>query len=240
MRKIAAILAVAALLGLGSRSIAGEETGKKSCSSEKSCCKATSSKTAIGMLARLPSDVPRMRCVVGDETRCCPLEAEKLSKETGKPAHFFLGDKEFESREQLAQAYSKELDAYLAKITTVSYGVGDKCVNCPMKAAEMAKKDGKAVQYRLACFNFKDQDTAAKKAAAARKAADSVTLTMMVADKTYDCPMKAADASKACHKPVQYKVGSQVVPDENLASILLALTKIEAAVKEIEPPSKRS
>ena len=243
MRRIAATLAVAGLLLIGARAIAGEKSAEckstKSCSSSKSCCK-SSSGAALSMLARLPADVPKMRCVVGDEVRHCPIEAEKLSKEAGKPVHYFIGDEEYDTREALAKAYAQELDGYLSKITTVSYGVGDQCVNCPMKAKDMAKKNGKQVKYRLACYSFDDQAAATKKAAAARKASDAVTLTMVVADKTYDCPMKAADASKACHKPVQYKVAQQVVPDQNLANILLALTKIEAAVKEIEPPAKKS
>ena len=240
MRRIAATLAVATLLIVGVQTFAGEDAGKdKSCSKAKACCASKAADAAKGLLASLPPDVPKMRCMVGDEVRHCPMDAEKLSKETGKPIHYFLGEKEFESREQIAQAYAKELEGYLTKITAVSYGVGDQCVNCPMKAKQIAKKEGKDVEYRLASFRFDCQDMASKKAAAARKAADGVALTMTVAEKSYHCPTKAADAAKACGKPVQYKVGNQMVADENLARILLALTKIEAAVKEIEPPAKR-
>lgn len=200
-------------------------TDGKSCSGEKSACSAA--------LAKAGANTPKMTYKVGEKSTCCPDEAQKLAGGDAKLVKFVVADKEYSDKSEALTAYGKLLDEHLGQITTVKYAVGKECMSCPVSAGELAKKEGKKVEYRLASFNFSDKEAADKAAKSARDAADKVSMKIMVGDQTYSCPTMAAAAAKTCGRTVEYVIGETRTPCNTTAQVELAKARIEAALAAI-------
>lgn len=153
-------------------------------------------------------------------------------------------------------AYAVLLDGYLASMTTVK-PAGEAKASCTaeQKAActtdqkassgekkacctsgQNAKADSKdlAGKYVLASYTFDCKEKAEKAAAAARAAADKVSMKMVVGEKSFECPMSAAECAKSDGKPVQYVVGEAKTGCNKTAKVELAKAKINAAAQAIE------
>lgn len=116
-----------------------------------------------------------MKYKVGEETTCCPKQAEQLAGGDNTKVHFVVGESEYAEKTEALQAYAKVLDEYLETMGTVRYAVGEKCVACPQTAGAMAKASGTPVKYRVATATFMSKDVAEKAAEAARAAAAKIT-----------------------------------------------------------------
>lgn len=199
------------------------------CSTSKSeCCQAKSG------VALAKASIPRMKYAVGDATTCCPQEAQTLAKGDAKAIRFVVGESKFESEAEAQGAYAKALDSYLGEITSVKYAVGKECVACPMSAQELAKKEGQPLRYRLASFDFASREKADDAAKSARAAAENIHLAMMVGEKSFECPMSAADTAKSEGKKVEYCVNGKKSECKSSANVELALAKIDAALTALE------
>ena len=106
-----------------------------------------------------------------------------------------VGDKTFDKQTDAMDALAASLSAYYDKVTTVSYAVGDQCVSCPITAGEMAKKDNKKVQFRLASKTFDSKDDADKIAKLSREAGDKITMKTVKDGKEVAC---VGGASAGC------------------------------------------
>lgn len=217
--------------------LAGSEDpqgARKCCAATKTGCDETAGACAVKALsARAGAALPEMQYRVGEKTTCCPMEAEKLANGDKAAIRFVVADKTFENEADARKAYAEALEGFLNSVMTVKFAVGEECVSCPMTAKALAQKQGKPVRYRVAAFDFPDEQSAGKAIEAARQAAEKVHLTMKVGDKTFQCPVSADDAAKAEGKPVEYCVGSKASPCKATACVELALARIDAALAEL-------
>lgn len=207
----------------------GTEAKAKTVASDGKCC--TGEKSAT--LAKAGANTPKMTFKVGDKSTCCPDEAQKLASGDAKLVKYVVADKEFSDKSEALTAYGKLLDEHLSQITTVKYAVGKECMACPVSAGELAKKEGKKVEYRLASFNFGDKEAAEKAAKSAKEAAEKVTMKVMVGDQSYHCATMAEAAAKSCGRTVEYVVGETRTPCNTTAQVELAKARIEAALTAI-------
>jgi hypothetical protein len=220
-----------------SAQLASEKSGccasKSQLAGDKAGCCA--SKLASGKLGTcgngktLARAIPAMRYQVGEKTTACPEEAKTLAAEAQAEIQYVVGEKTIATEGEAKQAYAALLATHLEEMTTVKFAVGDECVACPVTAKSMAKKSGKPMQFRLASYNFENEDAAKKAAEAARGAADKVTMKMVVGGKEFCCATTAATVAKADGKSVEYCVGEKRTACDVTASVELALAKINAA-----------
>ncbi len=160
--------------------------GKASCSA--------AGKEQCGQQAAL-AGMPLMECHVGDKVVNCPLQAEQLAKGNDAKITYVVAGREYTAKNEALEAYAKQLEDHLSKLTAVRYAVGEKCVNCPMAAQALAKDSGAKVKYQLASFTFASQDEADKAAGLARAAADKVTMKLLVDGKEVACNAKTCSAT---------------------------------------------
>lgn len=204
----------------------GSATAVAGCSTGKTC--------GSDALAKSGSKLPAMLFKVGDKTVCCPEQAKSLAKGDEKVMQYVVADKTYTDEAEATEAYGKALDAFFSEITTVKYAVGDNCMACPMSAKELAQKEGKKVQYRLATFSFNDQETANKAAAAAKEAAGKVEMKMMVGDECVACPVSAKELAQKSGKRVEYVVGEMRTQCDKAAKVELNRARAAAALATIE------
>jgi hypothetical protein len=150
---------------------------------------------------------PQMAFKVADQTVKCPKQASELAGGDEAKIHYLLSDKEYTDKNEAMQAYDTALTSYLGEVTSVRYAVGDKYLDCPDAAAQLAKKSNAAVQFRVASYTFSDKAEAEKAAVVAKDAAGKVTVKCIkdgkevVCDKP--CPQggaAAAEKSGCCAK----------------------------------------
>jgi len=176
-------------------------------------------------------ELPRIGFKVGDTTTCCMKSAKQMTEGDTAKIKFVVADKTYEELSAAKAARLKVLEQYYEEVLTVKYGVGDKCVSCPLAAKDMAEKCGKAVRYRLATFEFADKARAEEVAKVARTAGDKVAMSWAVGEKGFDCPMRAAQAAKTACRKVEYCVGEQKTPCEVTAKTRLIEARIAAAIE---------
>ncbi len=165
----------------------GDKAGAKSLAAGEKCS---------GALARMP----KMTCKVGDKTTCCPLEADKVAKDSGEKIDYVVAGKEYNDRNEALDAYAKQLNDHLAAFTTVSYAVGEKGMTCPMTANAVAQETKSTVKYVVASYAFASQDEAANAGKAARAAAEAVTMKRLVDGKEVCMKTANAEGHAGCGK----------------------------------------
>jgi hypothetical protein len=171
--------------------------------------------------------MPKMGYRVGDKTVTCPDEARKLMSENKDAAiSFVVGDKSYSDQAEATKAYGALLDSYLKDMLTVR---------------EIAASGDKPVRYELAGFTYDCREKAEKAAAAARTAAEQVTMNYRVAGKTFHCPDEAKKAVNG-DAQIEYVVGESVSTCNVRAGVDLARARIAAAMKALEgsPVASRS
>ncbi len=192
-----------------------------SCDKSK-CDKALAGAGCCGM--------PCMMFKVGDETTCCPKTAETLAADKSAKILYVVGEKEFTDKAEALTAYADALDAHFTKFTTVRYVVGDKCVECPQEAGELAKSGGATMKYCVAGTMFDSKDKADQAATQAQKSAQEIQMTTLVDGKPYTCEHSAATACEKSGKKAEYAVGSSCKTEcKTTARIELAKARIDAA-----------
>ncbi len=176
-------------------------------------------------------ELPRIGFKVGDTTTCCMKSAKQMTEGGTAKIKFVVADKTYEKLYAAKAARRKALEQYYEEILTVKYGVGDKCVGCPLAAKGMSEECGQPVRYRLATFEFAEKAEAEKAAKAARAAGDKVAMSWAVGDKKFCCPTGAAQAAKASGQKVEYCVGEQKTSCETTAKTRLIEARITAALE---------
>jgi len=176
-------------------------------------------------------ELPRIGFKVGDQLACCMKAAKQMVAGDAAKIKFVVAEKTYENLGEAKAARLKVLEQYYEDVLTVKYGVGDKCVGCPMAAAGMAKECGQPVHYRLAAFDFAEKARAEEVATAARAAGDKVAMSWAVGEKGFDCPMRAAEAAKTAGKKVEYCVGEQKTTCDVTAKTRLIESRITAALE---------
>lgn len=199
----------------------GDKVASGSCGS-KSSCPGGGSAVAVNM--------PMVQYKVGDETVDCCARAKALANGDEAKIQFVVGEKTYAKQSEAMTAYAAVLRDYLGEMTTVKYGVGESCMTCPVSAAAVAKKENKAVEYRLASFAFKAEDSAKRAAADAKVAAEKVSMKWVVEGKDYCCSQMANDAAAKCEsKKIEYVIGETKTECSIMAEVELMRAKIVAA-----------
>lgn len=214
---------------------AGESAAKGCCSAKLASAdgKGACASKAGASCAVACGSMPKMMYKVGDKTVCCPKEAADLVKGDAK-IEYVVADKTYTDKGEALVAYADVLDKHLAKITTVTYGVGDETMQCPMAAKDLASKMDKPVAYRVGTASFEDQAKADKAAKDAREAADKVKMVMTVDGKPVEgCPVDAKATACKESKKVEYAIGEVKTECDKTARVELAKAKITAAVQQI-------
>jgi hypothetical protein len=203
---------------------AGAEQAKSAmCSSDVTC---------DGDVVRFKGvELPRIGFKVGDQLTCCMKAAKEMVEGDTAKVKFVVADKTYDDLGEAKAARLKVLEQYYEDLLKVKYGVGDKCVGCPVAAAGMAKECGQPVHYRLAAFDFAEKDEADKAAKAARAAGDKVAMSWAVGEKKFCCPTGAAQAAKTAGRKVEYCVGEQKTGCEVTAKTRLIESRITAAIE---------
>lgn len=199
----------------------------KSCGDKAGCC----SKSYAAML-------PAMKYKVADATVECPDKAKELAKGDAKAIKFVVGDKSFDELGAAEKELTSAYESFTTEATTVKYAVGDKCVSCPMSAGELAKKENKKMEYRLAAYNFASEEAAKKAIASAKEAAGKVEMKMVVGDKCVACPVEAKELATKEHKKVEYVVGESKTCCDVEAKMNLAKARALATLAALEKASK--
>jgi hypothetical protein len=150
--------------------------------------------------------MPKMTCKVGDKTTCCPLEADKLAKDSGEKIVYVVAGKEYNDRNEALDAYAKQLNDHLAAFTTVSYAVGERAMTSPVAASAVAQETRGTVKYVVASYAFASQDDAASAVKAARAAAETVTMKRFVDGKEVCTKTANAAGHTCCGKSGEGKV----------------------------------
>lgn len=144
--------------------VVGDETYTDEAEAKKAYAKALESFIA---------EATTVKYAVGEEAIACPMTAKSLAEKEGKPMHYRLASFEFDCPEK-AEAAAKAARAAAEKVA-MKMVVGDKEYHCAVSAAEVAKKDGKKVEYcvgdsKLTCPIDADVELAREKAIAALQA----------------------------------------------------------------------
>lgn len=235
---------VTKVAGDGAKCCAGAKAAGKTCT-DKVAGKTCSDKSACGM--------PKMAIKVGDETTCCPKQAEELAqKNADAKVVYLVSGKEYADKVEAMTAYRDALEAYVPKVTTVAYAVAGETMTCPMSAEKAAKDKSEAMTYRVASYDFDKKDDAEKAAKAGAAAAEAVTMKMVVDGKEVAC---TKDMEKTCgtktagatcnkdgakktadgeSKDATYVVGETKTCCPIMARIELAKARINAAMVAIE------
>lgn len=236
---------VSGALAFGQQCQAAAQASAKEGSQSKSCSAACSGDKAEkccmsgDALAKAGLKMPEMMYQVGDKKVCCPKEAGALANGDLKSVKYVVADKTYVTEAEATDAYGKALESFVADVTTVKFAVGDQCMACPMSAKDLAAKEGKKVQYRLASYNFDDAEVANKVAASAKDAASKVEMKMMVGDKCVSCPNEAAELAKKEGKSVQYVIGETKLECDKAAKIALTKARAQAAVATIAKAAEK-
>jgi len=91
------------------------------------------------------TEVTRVKFAVGKECVSCPIAASAMAKKEGTQVKYRVAAFDFDSQEK-AEAAVKAAAAAAEKVQ-MTMRVGEKTYQCPTTAADMAKKDGKSVEY---------------------------------------------------------------------------------------------
>lgn len=169
--------------------------------------------------------MPKMGYRVGDKVVSCPDEARKLMAEhKDAKLAFVVGDKDYTDQAEATKAYGVVLDSYLNNMLTVR---------------EVAAAGNKPAHFELAGYSYGTREQADKAAAAAKMAAEKVTMNYRVAGKSYNCPDEAKKAATG-EQQVEYVVGESTSTCNVMAGIDLTKARIAAANKALEGGSMAS
>ena len=155
--------------------------------------------------------LPQMTYVVGKEKVACPKAAASMAKASGDAVHFAVGDKKFDDESKAKLALVEATEHFVASFSK----------------PKVCSQSGKVtVAGHEACC----EGTAAKMAAKAASAMDSVSMTYLVGDKACACPKEAAKLAQDSGDIQLFVVGEDKTACDVTARLSLARAKYRAAI----------
>ena len=202
---------------------------EKSCSSkaqmtstEKSC---SSSKSSCGSM-------PTLTFKVGDTTTECSKQAATLaSKCADSKMVYVVAGKEFTCEQSAWKHLADASERAVANFCAVQGAAKTESQTCPMTGKVYTKKVDGSV-YTVAGKSLECSQSAAKLAAAAKGACESVKVTYRAAGKDFCCDKMATDAAGKDGK-VTYVVAGKETACSVEARVLTARAKMAAAQKAV-------
>lgn len=86
-----------------------------------------------------------IKFAVDGECMACPVSAGDAAKKSGKPMMYRVATVDFKNESDAKKALAAAKEA--ADKVEMKIMVGDKCMGCPVSAADVAKKENKKVEY---------------------------------------------------------------------------------------------
>ncbi len=227
------ISSVSAMAIVAVASVAWACPGSKNCSGSEAKTVAykggseSIEKTVDTILASMPS----MKFVVEGETIGCSMTADHAAK-AGKAVKYLVGEETFATEEEASARLTSLVDAEIKSLQSMQYAVNGSCGSCPVTAKRLAKQQSTTVAYRVGGLDFTNQSKAEKAAVLAKAAADEVTMTYKVGDKSFCCNKMAGKAmTETKAKSMTYLVAGKETPCSKTAASMLARAKVTAIVK---------
>ena len=207
---------------------AGESTcsGKGKLTSAGGECTCPIKKQIDAVLASLPS----MQYKVGDEVTGCSKSAGKMAKANGGKMQYVVSEQVFTDEGEAVVKLASLLESEIASLTTIQYAVGGECVQCPLRAKDLAKKSDSKIAYRVAGIDFDSREKAQKAVEAAKAALTSVKMTYKVGDQSFCCDKMAGAKAKETSSKLVYVVGDEETGCSQSAKLKLAKHKIRTIV----------
>ena len=158
--------------------------------------------------------LPKMSYLVGEESTCCSMSANKLAEKSGQPIQFVVAEKTFEDEGEAMVALADETERFVNAFATPA-------------TCEVSGITSIAGQ-QLHC-----SEKAAHVAAVIKKAMDSVEMTYQVGEKTCHCPTEASTLAEKSGEKMTYVVGAQSTCCQIDARIKVAQAKYRAALEAL-------
>jgi hypothetical protein len=176
------------------------------------------------------SSMPKITYQIGEEKTCCGKTAAK-AREEGKVVKYWVGDESFDTEVAAKKRLVSLLEAEVEQMKTVQYSVNGETVGCPKSASHMAEQNGGKVAYRVAGFDFDNQEKAEKAVKLVKAAADDVKMSYKVGDKTFCCDKMAGAESSKNGEKMHYVVGEEETGCAETARLMLTEAKAQAMVE---------
>ena len=213
------------------------------------CCRTDQAKCAAEAACRgqelLAAEVPLITYKVGDKVTRCPNEAQEMAGKDASKIRYVVTEKEYTDKDAAMTAYATALEEHLAKMTQITYVVGDQCMSCPNQASALAKGNGQTVKYRVAGVNFEQLTKAESAMKLAGDAAQKVQMSCVVDGKKYQgdassscCASNenkaAAEACKTGRGKCEWVIGDTKTDCRTTAQVALLQERIVAVHKAVE------
>lgn len=195
------------------------------------CGSKTTAPAASSVEAALAS-MPSMKYRVGESDMCCPNAAKAMaaSGEKPQPIKYVVGQEVFDNEPAAKVKLVAALESHLQDLQSMQFAVNGECLRCPMSAKELAAKTQSKMNYRVAGFDFAEQEKAEKAVALATEAAQKVQMVCKVDGKQVECNSAPAAGSPEAAK-VTIVVEDQEVNSMETAKMLALQAKIRRAVE---------
>lgn len=214
--KFGSLIALAAVVALGTFAQAQEASPKTDMTETKSMAAETKTAECDGTcpIAAAMGELPKMTYKVGEEATCCSKSAAALAEKNSLPIHFVVGENTFEKKEAAMTSLVETTETYVNAFITP----------CKCETSGTTKIAGKTCNCPV---------DAGKKAELVSTAASQVKMSYEVGEKSCNCPMKAASLAKTSGEDKLFVVGEEKTCCEMTARLNLARAKYKAAVKAL-------
>jgi hypothetical protein len=155
--------------------------------------------------------LPKLAYMVGEQTLCCEESAKAVAASTKSKLIYAVGKEKFESSDKAFASLVEQTEKFVANFATPSTckesgttTVAGECVECSVKAGEIAAK--------------------------VKKAMDTVAISYKVGDKTCSCPVEAKTLAAEKKVKTFFVVDKEETECEQTARLNLARAKYKAAL----------
>jgi hypothetical protein len=195
------------------------------------CATACSTTKTASILA---ASMPGMSYRVGETDTNCPMSAQTMASEHGKPMHYVVSNVAYETEAQAKVAHEAAMLAYADSLTRVVYNVKGEtmCAESAAKACESVCTS--EVKYQVGPVIFDNAEDAVRAAAMAYSAMQSVAMTYEVAGEATHCSTDAANKASSCSSPVEYVVNGKHTTCKQSAQSMLTRERVAAAMNAVQ------
>lgn len=177
------------------------------------------------------ASLPTMKYKVGDEVTGCSKSAGKMAKANGGKMQYMVGEEIFTDEGEAVVKLASLLENEIASLSSIQYAVAGECVQCPLRAKDLAKKSDAKIAYRVAGVDFDSREKAQKAVEAVKAALTSVKMTYKVGDQSFCCDKMAGAKAKETSSKLVYVVGDEETGCSQSAKLKLAKHKIRTIVE---------
>lgn len=234
MKRIA--ISVLALACMGAFAVSSLRAGGECCKSKAAAAKTASCDKDKAGCCGGKDGFPSMAIKVGDKTMSCPMEAEKVAKESSAKIVYIVGEEKFDCKEKAFAALADEAETYVDRYTRVACVINGNPILCDSEGKSCSSKEGKTCSKDGAKVAAKDGCCKAGEKAKVEgaKVADAKKTD---AKAEGECCMKKAGAEvkyMVLGKIYEKKADAEAARDEAMAAVKKISMKAYMDGKEVE------